>query len=169
MKFSEQVSASVPDWTREECRSWWDPGRQLLRAIRQYQYWKKRENLISKVICGVSNLQHKFWSVITGAEIPLNCQIEGGLLIPHPNGIVIHPDAVIGPNSLIFQQVTIGTGTKPGLPKIGGHVDIGCGAKILGGVTIGNHVKIGANAVVVSDIPDNCTAIGIPAKFMYND
>lgn len=84
--------------------------------------------------------------------------------MPHPNGIVIHPDAVIGPNCLIFQQVTIGLRDGPGAPRIGGHVDVGAGAKILGPVTIGNHAKIGANAVVLSDVPEGATAVGIPAK-----
>ena len=50
------------------------------------------------------------------------------------------------------------------MPCIGGHVDIGAGAKILGGVTIGNHVKVGANAVVLCDVPDGTTAAGVPAR-----
>jgi serine O-acetyltransferase len=108
---------------------------------------------------------HRFWSVITGADIPINCRIQGGLLIPHPNGIVIHPKAEIGPNCLIFQQVTIGTNNrKPIPPSLSGHVDVGAGAKILGPVTIGKHAKIGANAVVIDDVPQGSTAVGIPAK-----
>jgi len=83
--------------------------------------------------------------------------------LPHPNGIVIHPDVRVGPNCLIFQQVTIGTRGSGGVPQIGGHVDVGAGAKILGAVRIGNHVVIGANAVVMQDVPDNCMAVGIPA------
>jgi serine O-acetyltransferase len=86
------------------------------------------------------------------------------LLLPHPNGIVIHPDAVIGPNCLIFQQVTIGQGSKPGAPVIEGHVDIGAGAKILGGIKIGEHSIIGANAVVVKDVPKYSVAVGVPAQ-----
>jgi serine O-acetyltransferase len=87
--------------------------------------------------------------------------------MPHPNGIVIHVDAVIGPNCLVFQQVTIGAGgRKPGVPILGGHVDVGAGAKILGGVVIGDHCRIGANAVVLTDIPDGHTAVGIPARLI---
>lgn len=112
-------------------------------------------------------LRHRLWSVVSGAEIHLTTSIGGGLLIPHPNGIVIHPDAVIGPNCLIFQQVTIGTGgKKPGVPTLGGHVDVGAGAKILGGVVIGDHAKIGANAVVLDDVPAGATAVGIPARIV---
>lgn len=103
-----------------------------------------------------------FWSVITGADIPLNCQIGGGLLLPHPNGVVIHPGSRIGVNCLIFQQVTIGV-RNDAVPTIGGHVDIGAGAKILGGVVVGQHSLIGANAVVLNDVPDYSTAIGVPA------
>lgn len=79
--------------------------------------------------------------------------------MPHPNGIVIHPEAVIGPNCLILQQVTIVSGVI-----IGGNVDIGSGAKIIRSVSIGNHAKIGANAVVLCDVPANASAVGIPAK-----
>ena len=82
------------------------------------------------------------------------------MLIPHPNGIVIHPDAKIGVNCLIFQQVTVGTRGTEGVPKIGGHVDIGAGAKILGPVTVGDHAKIGANAVVLADVLPHEVAVG---------
>jgi len=110
-------------------------------------------------------IEHRFWSVVTGADVPLNCSIAGGLLIPHPNGIVIHPESRIGPNCLLFQQVTVGQGgKKPGCPSIEGHVDIGAGAKILGGVHIGAHAKIGANAVVLDDVPSGATVVGVPAK-----
>jgi serine O-acetyltransferase len=110
-------------------------------------------------------LRHRFWSVMTGADIPLNTfGLGGGLLIPHPQGLVIHPEAELGPNCLLLQQVTIGTGPKPGLPKLGGHVDVGAGAKILGGVTIGEHAVIGANAVVIADVPAHSIAVGVPAK-----
>ena len=85
--------------------------------------------------------------------------------MPHPNGIVIHPKTEIGPNCLLFQQVTLGTGGPiPGAPRLGGHVDIGAGARILGGVTIGDHARIGANAVVLNDIPVGVTAVGVPAR-----
>ena len=106
------------------------------------------------------------WSIVTGANIPLNTRIEGGLMLPHPNGIVIHPAARMGPNCLIFQQITIGTINGKGPPIIGGHVDIGAGAKILGDIEIGNHARIGANAVVLRDVPPGKTAVGVPAKIV---
>lgn len=101
---------------------------------------------------------------MTGADIPLNCKIGGGLLIPHPNGIVIHPEVRIGVNCLVFQQVTIGTRCTGRTPEIGGHVDIGAGAKLLGPVKIGAHARIGANAVVLADVSPEATVAGIPAE-----
>ena len=112
-------------------------------------------------------LRHRCWSIVTGADIPLNCKLGGGLLLPHPNGIVIHPEAEIGPNCLLFQQVTLGADDR-GVPRIGGHVDVGAGAKILGPVTIGRHARIGANAVVINDVPDGATAVGVPARVISN-
>lgn len=165
MTASAPISADVPDWSRE-ARSGhaWQPGRALLQAIRAHQAATASPSPLSGLRRRASTLRHRFWSVVTGADIPVNCQIGGGLLLPHPNGVVIHPGATIGPNCLIFQQVTIGAGGKPGFPRIGGHVDIGAGAKVLGGVTIGDHARIGANAVVTSDIPARATAVGIPAR-----
>ena len=162
------ISATAPDWSRERCTCCcWEPSRRLLRSIRRYQYWKGRLGPIGFLISRINVLKHRFWSVVTGAEIPLNSQIAGGLAIPHPNGIVINPGATIGPNCLILQQVTIGYGgPTPGNPTVGGHVDVGAGAKILGGVTIGDHAKIGANAVVLTDVPPGATAVGVPARII---
>ena len=157
---SNQISAEIPDWSREAPRQFWDPGRKLLRTIRRYQVWSKRQGLLSVFIRKSLVLRYRFWSVVTGAVIPLNCQIGGGLLIPHPNGIVIHPEAKIGVNCLIFQQVTIGSREGHGVPQIGGHVDIGTGAKILGAVTMGDHARIGANAVILRDVKAFGVAVG---------
>ena len=112
-------------------------------------------------------MRHRFWSIVTGCDLPINSEIGGGLLMPHPNGIVIHPACKIGPNCLIFQQVTLGSNgssTGSGVPTLGGHVDVGAGAKILGPITIGDNVVIGANAVVLTDVPANAVAVGIPAR-----
>lgn len=157
-------SAEIPDMSREH-KAWlcWAPSRALLASIRAYERHCGSRNPLSLLLQKWAVLRHRFWSVITGADIPINSKIAGGLLLPHANGIVIHPDAHIGPNCLIFQQVTIGTRGSSAAPQIGGHVDIGAGAKILGPVKIGNHVVIGANAVVLTDVPDNCMAVGIPA------
>src|SRR6202035_5729758 len=103
-----RISAEVPDWSREQPCQFWDPGRKLLLAIRRYQYWRSKAGPFAFLACKWLVFRHRFWSVVSGADIPLNCHIGGGLVILHPNGIVIHPDARIGVNCLIFQQVTIG-------------------------------------------------------------
>lgn len=155
------TSATEPDWTREVRERWWSPSRQLLATIRGYQFWLKRNKLQSFFMCRWYVFWHRFWSVVTGADIPINSQIQGGLLLPHPNGVVVHPNAYIGPNCLLFQQVTVVEGVR-----LAGHVDVGAGAKIIRPVSIGEHARIGANAVVLSDIPAGKTAIGIPAKII---
>jgi serine O-acetyltransferase len=159
------VSATTPDWSREAVGAWeWNPGRQLLRAIRAYQALTGRHDSSAVGRRKVILASYRFWSSISGADIPINTVIAGGLLVPHPNGIVIHPEAVIGPNCLLFQQVTLGSlGTVEGVPRLGGHVDVGAGAKLLGAITVGDHARIGANAVVLRDVPPGATALGIPA------
>ncbi len=159
------ISATEPDWKREKkVPGGYEPAKYLLAALRNYQRLKLKTDPWSKMLSPFFVLLHRFWSAVSGADIPLNCKIGGGLMMPHPNGIVIHPEAEIGPNCLIFQQVTIGAGLKPGLPVIEGHVDIGAGAKIIGNIRIGAHARIGANAVVLHDVPSGATAVGIPAK-----
>lgn len=155
------ISATEPNWEREKIEHWWSPAKQLIKSIRRYQKLQQSPFIFRKIFCTFSVLQHRFWSVIAGADIPLNCQLGGGLKLTHPNGVVIHPEASIGPNCLIFQQVTIVKGVK-----IGGHVDIGAGAKIIRPVSIGDHAKIGANAVVLNDVPANEIAVGIPAEIV---
>lgn len=159
MTQNTQVTWSAPMWEREAPRRFWDPGRKLLRSIRDYQKIRHKRGPIFFLLQKYCKLRHRIWSVITGAEIDLNCQIGGGLLIPHPNGIVIHPDSVIGPNCLIFQQVTLA-----GPVNLGFHVDIGAGAKLLGPLSIGDNVRIGANAVVTNHVDSELTVVGIPAK-----
>ena len=152
------VSAVDPDWSREALLGGWEPSRRLLRSIRDYQ---RHTGLRRRFAV----LRHRYWSAVTGADIPLTTQIGGGLLLPHPNGVVIHPEVEIGPNCLLFQQVTLGSRAgRDGVPRLGGHVDVGAGAKILGPVTLGDHAVIGANAVVLQDIPAGAVAVGNPAR-----
>ena len=167
MTEANKISAEIPDWSREEKSFFaWNPSRSLLASIRSYQKMKNSHYIFAYYLSVLAILKHRFWSVVAGADIPINTQIGGGLLIPHPNGIVIHSDVKIGPNCLIFQQVTIGSTAHSTVPMIGGHVDIGAGAKLLGSIKVGNHAKIGANAVVLIDVPEGKSAVGIPAKII---
>lgn len=156
------------DWTREQCGrfKWW-PARQLLRSIRDYQRFGDRRDPMAALMKRWCVVRHRFWSMAAGADIPLNAQLGGGMLLAHPNGIVIHPDSQVGINTLILHGVTLGAGGPiPGVPTVGDNVLIGCGAKILGGVRLGNNARIGANAVVLQDVPAGATAVGIPARII---
>lgn len=160
------VSADVADWSREQKATFeWAPSRSLLASIRDYQRALGARGLRAGWTRGWAVLRHRWWSAVAGADIPLNCKLGGGLLLPHPNGVVIHPDAEIGPNCLVFQQVTIGE-EAGGVPTLEGHVDVGAGAKIIGQLKVGRHAKIGANAVVLDDVPAGATAVGIPARIV---
>jgi serine O-acetyltransferase len=156
---------TAADWTREYKSSFsWVPSKSLLASIRSYQR-HGGAGVVRKIFRMAAVVRHRFWSVVTGADIPINSAIGGGLMIPHPNGIVIHPDSIIGPNCLLFQQVTLGH-AGAGVPTLGTHVDVGAGAKILGPITIGDGARIGANAVVLIDVPAGMTAVGVPAKIV---
>lgn len=102
-----------------------------------------------------------------GIELPYTVRLGDHVTFEHQHGIVIHGNAVIGDYCVIRHGVTIGIRSLEkqfDAPIIGSYVNIGAGAKILGGVTIGNHAVIGANAVVTTDIPENAVAVGIPAR-----
>jgi serine O-acetyltransferase len=109
--------------------------------------------------------------VLFGIEIGMQCEIGDGLYLPHTVGTVIGAQS-IGVNAVIYHNVTIGAkeidmGYHPERrPIIGNNVNIGAGAKILGGIIIGNNVTIGANAVVTKSLPDNVVAVGIPAQII---
>ena len=104
---------------------------------------------------------------ITGIEIHPGATIGKGLMIDHGMGVVIGETAEIGDNCTIYQGVTLGgTGKDVGKrhPTLGNNVMVGAGAKVLGPFKIGDNTKIAANAVVLDEIPEGCTAVGIPAK-----
>ena len=103
----------------------------------------------------------------TGIEIHPNATIGKRLFIDHGMGVVIGETAKIGDDVTIYHGVTLGgTSSKPGIrhPQIGNSVVIGSGAQILGPIKIGNGAKIGSNAVVVKDVPENATMVGVPAR-----
>ena len=110
----------------------------------------------------------------TGIEIHPGAKIGKNLFIDHGMGVVIGETSEIGDNVTIYHTVTLG-GSSPSIdserqrhekrhPTIGDDVVIGSGAQIIGPIKIGNNARIAANAVVVKDVPDNATMVGIPAK-----
>ena len=107
---------------------------------------------------------------LTGIEIHPGATIGKGLLIDHGAGVVIGETAVVGDNCTIYQGVTLGgTGKHTGKrhPTIGNNVMIGSGAKVLGPFKVGDNAKIAAGAVVLAEVPANCTAVGVPARIIY--
>ena len=108
----------------------------------------------------------------TGIEIHPGATIGKGLMIDHGMGVVIGETAEIGNDCTIYQGVTLGgTGKDLGKrhPTLGNNVMIGAGAKVLGPMTIGDNSKVAANAVVLTEIPENSTAVGIPAKVVKRE
>ena len=103
----------------------------------------------------------------TGIEIHPGATIGSGLFIDHGMGVVIGETTEIGDNCTLYQGVTLGgTGKDSGKrhPTLGDNVLVGAGAKVLGPVNIGSGAKIAAGAVVLKDVPESSTAVGIPAK-----
>ena len=138
----------------------------LLKSTRDFERYSFKSDFLSVVLRKTARIRQRFWSVVTHSDIGLGASLGEGLNLPHPNGVIIHENTVIGRNTMIMQQVTIGITAKGGPPTIGSNVYIGAGAKVLGNVSIGDGAQIGANAVVLCDVPANSTAVGVPAKIV---
>lgn len=142
------------------------PGLHALLAHRVAHYLHKKDFCFSaRTISQVSRF-------FTGIEIHPGATIGKGLVIDHGMGVVIGETAEIGDNCTLYQGVTLGgTGKDVGKrhPTLGNNVLVGAGAKVLGPFKIGDNSKIAANAVVLDEIPDNCTAVGIPAKLVRRE
>ena len=136
------------------------------RAILRHRIAHKLYNKGHKFIATrISNTTRRKY----GIEIHPAAQIGNGVFIDHGMGVVIGETAIVGDNCTIYQGVTLGgTGKDKGKrhPTLGNNVLVGCGAKLLGNFTVGDNVKIAANAVVLSDVPENCTCVGIPARIV---
>lgn len=119
--------------------------------------------IIARVIMGISQ-------IITNTDIHPACTIGRRVFFDHAFGLVIGETAIVGDDVLIYQGVTLGgvnlnRGVKRH-PTIGNKSVIGSGAKVLGDIKIGENCRIGSNSVVVKDIPDDSTAVGIPARII---
>lgn len=133
----------------------------FIRTARPRLLWLPAKALLAVV--------KKFFTLVTHINLHPNAMIGPGMLIPHVGPIQVFPEARIEADCAIHQVCTIGAGSKPGGPDIGDHVMIGCHCCILGPVKVGDGANIGAGAVVVTDIPAGCTAVGVPAKPIFRD
>lgn len=127
--------------------------------------WQKEWHLTARIISQITRF-------LTGIEIHPAAQIGAGFMIDHGMGVVIGETTEIGRNVTLYHDVTLGgrklyddQGNKlrKRHPTVGDNVVIGSGAQILGPIRLGNNVKIGSNAIVVDDIPDNCTVVNTKA------
>ena len=137
-----------------------------LHAVAFYRvahwFYLKDHKVIARVISQTAR-------ALTGIEIHPGAKIGKGLLIDHGSGVVIGETAEIGDYCLLYQGCTLGgTGKDHGKrhPTLGNNVMVGCGAKVLGPLKVGDNAKIAANAVVLSPVPANSTAVGVPAKIV---
>lgn len=120
----------------------------------------------------LARLISQFGRFLTGIEIHPGAKIGRRLFIDHGMGIVIGETTTIGNDCTIYHSATLGgTGKDKNKrhPDLGNNVMVGAGVKILGPIKIGNNVKIGANSVILKDVPDNTTVVGIPGKIVYKD
>ena len=149
-------------------RSWLEvllcyPGLHAVWAHRiNHWLWEHHLRLLARFLSNVSR-------TITGIEIHPGAQIGSRLFIDHGMGVVIGETAVVGDDVTMFHGSTLGgTGKEKGKrhPTIGNGVLIGAGAKILGNITIGINSRVGANSVVLHDVPEGSTVVGIPARLL---
>jgi len=107
---------------------------------------------------------------VTGIEIHPGAKIGRSVFIDHGMGVVIGETAEIGNRCLLYQGVTLGgTGKECGKrhPTLSENVVVGAGAKVLGAINIGENTRIGAGSVVVKDVENNCTVVGIPGRIVH--
>lgn len=133
-------------------------------------YLATKKNAFARLLYAIVFLIHKHNQYLTGIQLAFCTDIKQGLTFGHFSNIVINKGSKLGENVAVYQGVTIGSvrgnKVKCGSPIIGNNVVISPGAKIIGKVTVGNNVFIAPNAVVISDIPDNATIGGIPARIL---
>jgi len=138
----------------------------LYQSIHVLIFYRIAHGLYKIKLFFLARLISQLGRFFTGIEIHPGAKIGKGLFIDHGMGVVIGETAEIGDNVTIYHGVTLGgTGKDKGKrhPTIGNNVIIGCGAKILGPISIGDGAKIGANSVVLKNVPKGKTAVGIPA------
>lgn len=142
------------------------PGLRALKTHRRaHQFYQKGHVLLARLLS--QRARHK-----TGIEIHPGAQIGRRVFIDHGDGVVIGETTIIGDDVTIYQGVTLGgTGKDIGKrhPTIGNGVTIGAGAKVLGNIRVGDHCKVGAGAIVLKDVPDNCTVVGNPGRIVKKE
>ena len=123
--------------------------------------------LYKKNLLFLARLISQIARFLTGIEIHPGATLGAGILIDHGMGVVIGETAELGDRITIYHGTTLGgTGKEKGKrhPTVGNNVVIGAGSKVLGNIKIGSNSKIGANSVVLHDVPEGATVVGIPGR-----
>jgi serine O-acetyltransferase len=163
-----------PDWQADLARypaprPWLKE--QSLWAVWVYRYGRRVDRLAPGPLRKLATLSYwllfRVVETLLATSLPKGAEIGPGLRIWHFGNIFIHDHARIGAHCTLRQGVTIGNRVEDGpAPVIGDFVEFGAYAQVLGGIRIGNHCKIGAMSVVLTDVPDGCTAVGAPARII---
>ena len=127
--------------------------------------WKAKLTFLARALS-------QFARFLTGVEIHPGAEIGKGFFIDHGMGVVIGETSIIGDNVTLFQGVTLGgTGKEIGKrhPTLGDNIVVGTGAKVLGNIKIGSNSYIGANAVVIRDVPEKATIVGVPGHIAKHE
>lgn len=150
-------------------KTWrYEPGFRISLLLRLAE-WSSQTGILKPVLLRPISFLLGRKCIRYGVHLSGACRIGAGLYLPHPLGIVIHGDCIIGQNCVVSQNVTLGEtkrGARKGTPVIGNRVYIAPGAVVIGGIHIGDDVAIGANCVVTRDVPPNSVVAGVPGKVL---
>jgi len=157
------------DWVAHD-RDWTRPGFRAV-AVHRFGGWRMKiqPKLLRAPFSVLYRMLFRWIRNVYGIELPYTVRLGRRVIIEHQSGIVIHGNCVIGDDCIIRQGVTLGNRnfeTRSEAPRLEDRVNVGAGAKVLGGVTISSGATIGANAVVMIDVPAGATAVGVPARVL---
>lgn len=144
-----------------ETYEWTDGTTRAVRRFHRASLWAQTHGhgRVATLVAAASR-------IVVGVEIEPGAVIGPGLQVRHGMAVVIGRGVVIGRNCRLHQQVTIGADSQGRYPVLGDDVVIYPGAKVFGGITLGDGAVVGANAVVNTDVPAGCTAVGVPARII---
>ena len=155
----DQRNRSFPGWLRVVLAS---PSVRVTFCYRLSYLLKNRMGFVGKVLGTIVHSLTYHWYC---CEISPHARIYGGLVLPHPFGVLVGPGAVIGPRAWLFKDVTIGGGAgRGGMPRVGADCRIFTGAVIVGPITIGDEVAVSPNTLVQRNVPDQCLVVGVPGN-----
>lgn len=161
----EDLAAHDGDWAR--------PGFHAL-AVHRFGNWRMTvEPRIARAPLSLTyRVLERACRIAYGIELPYSTKVGRRVVIEHHGGIVVHGASVIGDECRLRQGVTIGArdvATRNEAPVLESGVDVGAGAVILGGITVGSDARVGANAVVLDDVPPRALAVGVPARIVTEE